>query len=249
MRTADSLRHLRTSPLLGRIERRRALARLRTLAPATLLLFAALTLGTSAGASAESAREEIEIAVMNGVYENLDAGLVPFEQGPVTLFIRSPEHQLRVLSNRLVLDRRADGALDAAFEASVEGWGQLIVEIRAAGGTTTFEDRVEVPRQWLKTQGEVSLEQTAGGWNVTFLDYVHDVVGVQIRSKLTSQVVDACRTMVSLGFLVLNCDGVQASLMRIEVPLPERGSQFLIPRELLRDEEAQVLNRFAAPAR
>ncbi|MEM8994769.1 MAG: hypothetical protein AAGF23_08260 [Acidobacteriota bacterium] len=193
--------------------------------------------------------DEVEIAIMNGVYENLDAGLVPFRQGPVTLLIRSPEHQLQVHANRLILERRADGTLDAAFEADVEGWGQLIVDVQAAGSSTTFEDRVDVPRQWLRTRGEVGLERAEGGWNVTFHDYVHDAVGVQIKSAVSAQVVDTCRTLVSLGFAVIDCDGVQASLTRIQVPLPERGSTFLIRRELLREEEAELFDRFAAPPR
>lgn len=208
------------------------------------LCLAALAL---AAAVPQAAAEEIEIAIMNGVYENLDAGLVPFQQGPVTMTVRSPEHQLRVHANRLAVERRADGTLDAAFDADVEGWGQLIVDVQAVGGTTTFEDRVEVPRQWLRTRGEVGLEKAEGGWFVTFHDYVHDVVGVQIRSEVSAQVVDACRTMVSLGFAVIDCDGVQASLTRVEVPLPERGSRFLIRRELLREEEAELFDRFATP--
>ncbi|MEO1086047.1 MAG: hypothetical protein AAFY88_17545 [Acidobacteriota bacterium] len=208
-----------------------------------------LTVCCALANAASVGADEVEIAAMIGVYENLDAGLVPFQQGPVTLLIRSPEHQLRVHGNRLSLERRADGTLDAAFEADVEGWGQLIVDVQAAGSSTTFEDRVEVPRQWLRTQGEVGLERADGGWNVTFHDYVHDAVGVQIKSAVSAQVVDACRTMVSLGFAAIDCDGVQASLTRIQVPLPERGSSFLIRRELLREVEAELFDRFAAPPR
>ena len=212
------------------------------------LVLASLALAASAS---QLPREELEISVMNGVYENLDAGLVPFEQGPVTLVIRSPKHELRVHSNQLLLERDDAGLISAEFAADVEGRGNLIIDIQSAAGVTSFEDRVEVPRQWLKTSGHVRLEPAQPierGWMVTFVDYVHDIVGVQIRSQATQQVVDACRTMVSLGFVVLDCDAVQAALARVEVPLPEPGSQFLIRRDLLSPDEALVFDRFAAPA-
>lgn len=212
---------------------------------AVLLALLPVALSGAVHAS-ELPSEQLEISVMNGVYENLDAGLVPFEQGPVTLSIRSPEHQLRVHGNRLILERNAAGLISAEFAADVEGWGQLIIDIRSAAGVSTFEDRVEVPRQWLKASGDVRLEPAGLGWTVTFVDYVHDVVGVQIRSQVTQQVVDACRTMVSLGFIVLDCDAVQAVLARVEVPLPERGSRFLIRRDLLSEAEARVFDRFAS---
>ncbi|MEM6797477.1 MAG: hypothetical protein AAF725_26145 [Acidobacteriota bacterium] len=188
---------------------------------------------------------DLEIAVLNGVYTELDPGLAPIRQGPITLWIRSPEHELRVLSNRLTLRPTEDGLLEAALEAEVEGWGQLVVDLQTAAGTSALEDRVEAPRQLLEVAGTVRMVRAPGGYLVSFLSFEEPSMGVEIESRLAGQLGDACRTLAALGLGVLDCDSLLASLRRIEVPLPEPGTEFLVRRELLSAEERAVFDRLA----
>ncbi|MCG8455566.1 MAG: hypothetical protein MI919_04735 [Holophagales bacterium] len=194
-------------------------------------------------------RAELQISAVNGTYRDLDGALAPVEQGPVTIVLRSPSHELVVHGNRLALERAEGGDVNAVFEADVEGWGNLELELRTAAGVTPMRDRVEAGRQWLRAEGKIRLEHESGGYGLTLVEAFRPTVGIQIRSEVARQMVDSCRTLRAFPmFAVLDCDALSARLGRVEIPMPEPGTRYHVPAALLSPAERVVFDRFVLPA-
>lgn len=188
---------------------------------------------------ANSDQPGIEVGFMNGVYEDLDSDLQPIRQGSITIRVSSPDHRLTVHGNRLTLDARPDGSLDASMEVDFEGRGHLIADVESIG---RFEDRVWAPRQTARAAGTVRLTRAGDDYLFTVVE-ADPSVSLEIESGVANQVVGACRIFAML--MRLPCDGIKKSLSVINVPMPGPGEQFEVPADLLSDAEKAFLDRFA----
>ncbi len=201
------------------------------------------------GSAAESTESvTLSVSALNRVFDSLDTGFVPIEQGPVTIVISSPAHRLEVFANRISLassEFHQDG-VEVLFEVDLEGWGDLIASVQTAVGSTPYQDRVVVERQWVKAEAVVKLVITETGYDMTFLEALTPTVGFQIESNMAREIVETCLAFTAL-LPGLGCDGVSASLARIEVPLPAAGTQYEIDASFLTEQERAVLNQFALP--
>ncbi len=193
-------------------------------------------------AGPRTAAAGIEIAFVNGVYEDLDSNLQPIRQGSITIRVSSPEHRLTVHANRLALAPNGDGTFDAAIEIDFEGSGHLIADVEGIG---RFQDLVEAPRQTARTAGTVRLARDAGNY-LFIVEAAEPSVRLEIESGIARQVVGACRTLALLPFLRLPCGGLEESLRAVDVPMPGPGEQIKLPADLLSEEEKAFLDRHVA---
>ncbi len=191
----------------------------------------------------------LSISALNRVFDSLDAGFVPIEQGPVTIVISSPAHRLEVFANHLTLNpsERHEEGVQAFFEVDLEGWGDLVAAVQTAVGSTPYQDRVVVERQKVSAEVVVKLVTTEIGYDMTLLEALTPTVAFQIESDMAREIVETCLAFAAL-LPGLGCDGISASLARVEVPLPAAGTQYEIDASFLTEDERAVLDRFALPA-
>ncbi|MEM8933941.1 MAG: hypothetical protein AAGE94_22310 [Acidobacteriota bacterium] len=216
--------------------------------PITPLVLAALL--TTAVATAPTEPVEIEIARVNGEWKDLDGGLKPIEQGPMTLLVEVPEHALTVHENRLRLGwvERDAGTVDVEFEARMEGWGQLLITLQTATGSTPFDDRVVAKTQWVKAGAVVRLGRLASSYRLEVVVPHRPAVGIQIESELAAQMVGTCRSLAAFPmFGAVDCDALSASMARVEIPMPEPGTVYFLRDDLFSDAERAVLDAFVTP--
>ena len=209
---------------------------------ATLVPFAARGQSTAA--------IELEIDRVNGEWTDLDGGLRPIEQGPMTLVIRVPEHALTIHANRLRLAwvEREAGTVDVEFEARLEGWGRLEIELQTATGTTPFEDRVVAKTQWVRAGAVVRLGRLPSSYRLEVVVAHRPAVGILIESELAARLVGTCRSLAAFPmFGAVDCDALSASLQRVEVPMPEPGTIYFLTDTLFSAEERAALDRFVTP--
>lgn len=185
---------------------------------------------------------EIEIGFVNGVYEDLDTGLVPIQQGMVTIRVSSPEHRLEVHGNRLTLKPQEDGTFAATMEVDFEGAGHLIADVEGIG---RFDDDVEAPRQKANASGTVRLARSEVGYLFT-VETAEPFVRLEISSGVSRQIGGACRALTRIPFVSLPCAGLEAALSAVSVPMPGPGAQFLLPEAELSGEEKAFFDRFAS---
>lgn len=179
---------------------------------------------------------------LNRSYQMDDSQVAPVRQGPVTIHLSSPRNTLVVRGHSLALRPLGDGLHEASVGLDFLGSGDLTADLVTAAGTSSrLEDLVVVPRQTVQVDGQVSFARVPGGWDVT----AHSLpsrVAVDIRSRLAGSLVTMCGQMAL--FLGLDCDGLDRSLSRVEVPLPEAGSVFHLPEEELTADEVARLEAY-----
>lgn len=188
----------------------------------------------------------MEMAFLNGVYEDLDGGLEPIQQGPLTIQFSSPEHRLEVFANRLWLEPRPDGTF--AVEAQVEfgGAGKLFADIRGAGVAQRFEDLVTAPRQTVRVAGAVTIER--GPETYLFAVASPDgFVRVQVESGFAQQIGSLCGALALMPMFSIDCAPMAAALTRVGVPLPPKGTRMVLPASWLTPEERRYLDALLVP--
>ncbi len=205
-----------------------------------------LLAGLPVAATAEDADQlqEIELASLNGTYTGLDSDLAPIEEGPLTIRLSSPEHEVVVHGNLVSLQRNHRGHLDVEVEIELEGTGRLVADVVGAGVQNRFTDDVEGPRQTVRVRGEVDLERAADGYRFTVVR-PGPAAALAIESRVAGQIVGVCRALALVPFLDLGCDRLAAGLSVVRIPLPERGTVLLLPAAGLTDEERAFFDRLA----
>lgn len=179
---------------------------------------------------------------LNRTYRFDDSDLAPVRQGPVTIHLSSPRNALILKDHSVTLTPLSDGTFRASVGVDLLGSGDLVANLVTAAGTSSrLEDLVVVPRQTVRLDGRVRFARVADGWDVTALS-LPDRVKIDIQSRLAGSLVSLCGQMAV--FLGLDCDGLDRSLSRAEVPLPEPGSVFFLPEEDLSAAEAATLDAY-----
>jgi hypothetical protein len=185
----------------------------------------------------------VQLALLNGVYEDLDSGLEPVTQGPLTLRFSSPKHRLEVFANRLWLrPGAAPGQYRIEAELEFGGSGQLWAEVQGIGMTQRFQDLVIAPRQTVRATGEVAVEAQDDGYHLTILSR-QEVVRVQVESGFAQQIGSLCATLALMPMLSLDCAPLAAALKNVGIPLPPVGQRMFLPFDLLTPDERSYLQR------
>ena len=185
--------------------------------------------------------EEFSFAALNRNYEDLVQELEPFEVGPATVLVRSPQHLLRLVSHSARLTPSAAGGLDALVRVEFQGAGRIEADIAMTGLNTTVRDALVVPRQTIEVRGRLSVAQTEGGFVVRALA-LQPSIQVQIESELAARLFRICRPM-GLVLVSLDCRELERALTLLDVPLPQNESFFLADEEVS-PSEREALVRF-----
>lgn len=220
-----------------------AARRLLPLLAAGLALAAGTALLAPASAAApEAAPARFTFDSLNRTYHLEDSDVAPVRQGPVTIHMSSPRNALILKDHSVTLTPHADGTYGASVGVDLLGSGDLVADLVTDAGTSSrLEDLVVVPRQQVRLDGRVRFARVPGGWDVTALSLPRGVE-IDIRSRLAGSLVTLCGQMAV--FLGLDCDGLDRSLSRVEVPLPGPGSVFFLPEEDLSPAEAAALDAY-----
>lgn len=202
----------------------------------------AALLGPASAASPETAPARFTFDSLNRAYHLEDSQVAPVRQGPVTIHMTSPRNSLILKDHSVTLTPQGDGTYQASIGVDLMGSGDLVADLVTGAGTSSrLEDVVIVPRQQVRLDGRVRFARVPGGWDVTALSLPPEVE-VAIQSRLAGNLVSLCGQMAV--FLGLDCDGLDRSLSRVEVPLPEAGSVFFLPEEDLSPAEAAALDAY-----
>ena len=184
----------------------------------------------------------LEFGSLNGTYRFDDAEIEPVRQGPVTIHLSAPRSSLVLQEHRVTLDPLGDGTHRAAVSLRLLGRGDLVADlVTPAGGSSRLEDLVVLPRQTVDVEGRVRFQRVPGGWDVTALA-LPEAVEVDIQSRLAGSLVTLCSQLAV--FLGMDCDGLDRSLSRVEVPLPPPGTVFHLPAGDLTAEEVARLEGY-----
>lgn len=204
----------------------------RTLA-ATLLL---------AGTSAFAAETGVfELASVNRKYDHLASDLAPIETGGMTVQLSSPQHELALLSNRLVLRPLGQGSYDLALQLEFSGTGSLVADLDVAGARSRLTDELTVPAQRRTLLAKVKIARSRSGYLITPLELPQELQ-VEIESRLGSQLVAACRPLSLL--MPLDCGGLERALTLISVPMPPPGETYLFESQRLAEGERRDLDAY-----
>lgn len=197
---------------------------------------------TTAAATPATTPARFSFDSLNRTYHFDDSDLAPVRQGPVTIHLSSPRNVLILKDHSVTLVPLSDGTFRASVGVDLLGSGDLVANLVTAAGTSSrLEDLVVVPRQTVRLDGRVRFSRVADGWDVTALSLPRQVE-IDIQSRLAGSLVSLCGQMAV--FLGLDCDGLDRSLSRAEVPLPEPGSVFFLPEEDLSAAEAATLDAY-----
>lgn len=215
------------------------------------LLAGLLTLAALAPGPAPSAQgtpplatevTRFEFASLNRTYSMEDSAMDPVETGGLTVAMTSPSNVLILKGHRLDLTPAGDGTYRAHMAVDFLGKGDLEADIMSGGRLLSeLADEVVVPRQQVELGGRISFLRTSSGWDVTAHELPRQVT-LDIRSRLIGQLYTTCASMGV--FLGIDCDGLDQSLSRVDVPLPEAGSVFELPAALLTAEEVARLDAY-----
>ncbi len=177
---------------------------------------------------------------LNGTYTMDGAAIAPVRRGGVTIHLSSPSNRLVVEENSLALEPAGDGTHRVRVTVGYLGKGELVARFETSSGTSSpMRDEVVVPRQTLELEGRARFRRVPSGWEVTVVELPPET-RVDVRSRLANSLVTTCQQLAA--FLGLDCDGLDRSLNRVAVPLPEPGSVFFLEEADLTPEEARRLD-------
>lgn len=185
----------------------------------------------------------VEIAALNGTFEDLASELGSVEAGGLTLDLVSPRNRLTIHRNRLSL-RPGPGAgeLVGLLELELDGDGDVEAWIEGTG--EPIRDRVAAPRQTVRVASTLRVERAEAGYRVTLLDPPPSVP-VEVESGLGRQLLGVCEGLAALPFFAVDCDGLERTLEVVEVPLPAAGEGFDVPAERLGPAERDAFDAVA----
>src|SRR5690349_12850633 len=98
--------------------------------------------GQAAPASpgAAAAPGQLQFARLNRTYSDIVTEIEPIQQGPVTVRLSSPRHQLTVRNHLLRLEPGPGGSHSAELRVDFSGKGWLVADVDVAGMGGRLED-------------------------------------------------------------------------------------------------------------
>lgn len=203
---------------------------------------AAPVVGAAAGSRSGGV---FELTSLNHRYEEMGTGLAPIRQGPITIQLSSPRHQLDLLSNRLELVPGADGSYGVTLDLEFSGGGALVADFDVSGVRSHLEDELEVPAQKRTLVARARISRTSAGYEVTPLE-LPATFEVTIHSRVGSQLVSACSSLAALGLVPTSCDSLGQALSTAVIPLPAPGETYLLEAERFSAADRRRLDDFLA---
>lgn len=182
---------------------------------------------------------------LNRRYTDLAPDLVPVKTGPVTVWLSSPEHELNLVGNRLVLEPRPDGGYDAVLELEFSGRGQLVADFDVSGTRSRLEDDLTVPRQTRSLAARVRIRKSPEGYLVT-PETLPETFEVAIQSRVGAQLVAACAPLSLLGLAPIDCNALARSFATAAIPMPPAGETYLLEADRLSEADRERLDAFLA---
>ena len=203
---------------------------------ATLLLVALVLLTGRAGGTAVPG--QIQLQRLNRSYSEVAPEIVPVVEGPLTVRLSSPRHQITVRRHLLRLEPGPRGSHSADLSIEFQGKGWLVADVAAGPVATRLEDEVLVPPQVAKIQGKVRIRKIQGGYGIT-PEQLPERLGVRIQSGIGRQLVNVCDGASIV--LALDCPRLEQALSRAVIPLPDAGEEYLLEdAELTAAERSQI---------
>jgi len=195
-------------------------------------------------AAALPAESGIELTHLNGSYADLGVGLAPIREGPLAIRLSSPNLELTLHRNRLVLNSSEGGDPDARVEAEFEGSGDLVAQVEGGTIATRFRDPVVVPRQAVELRGKARVTRDPDGYTLHVVE-APPSVPVRIRSGAVRRCVTVCK---GLGLLaVVDCGRLERSLSTLQVPIRSDQAALFLPSARLGASDRAYLDRFVSP--
>lgn len=203
---------------------------------ATLALVALVLLVSRPGGTAVPG--QIQLERLNRSYSEVAPEIMPVVEGPLTVRLSSPRNQITVRRHLLRLEPGSGGSHSADLSIEFQGKGWLVADVEAGPVATRLQDEVLVPPQVAKLQGRVRIRRVQGGYGIT-PEQLPERLGVRIQSGIGRQLVNVCDGASVL--LALDCPGLERSLSRAVIPLPEAGEEYLLEdAELTAAERSQI---------
>jgi hypothetical protein len=221
---------------------RAALRRSLPLLPAALVACGAALAASAVTGPPTTGPEVFELRSLNQRYDRLAPEIVPIQYGEsLTIQLSSPQHQLDLVRNRIVLKPRGEGLFDAGLELEFSGSGRLIADLDLSGTTSRLEDRLTVPSQRQAIYARVRLFRSPSGYLVTPLE-LPATFPVRIESQLGERLVATCR---GVGFLLgLDCTSLDQAVSEVRIPMPAAGETYLVESARLSADERARLDAY-----
>lgn len=182
---------------------------------------------------------QIQLQRLNRSYSEVAPEIVPVVEGPLTVRLSSPRHQITVRRHLLRLEPGSGGSHSADLSIEFQGKGWLVADVAAGPVATRLEDEVLVPPQVAKIQGRVRIRRVQGGYGI-IPEQLPKRLGVRIQSGIGRQLVNVCDG-ASVVLAALDCPGLERSLSRAVIPLPDAGEEYLLEdAELTAAERSQI---------
>ncbi|MFQ5525512.1 MAG: hypothetical protein ACE5GX_04555 [Thermoanaerobaculia bacterium] len=182
-----------------------------------------------------------------GTYENVEVDALPISNGALNVQLSSPENTVTLEAGSLRLEVAEDGLHKVSVDVTFSGEGQLVTEIAVGSLPARFQDVVRFPRQRREVSGWVTIEAVEEGYRVVTEEFP-DTVEIEIESALAGDLVGFCRRMSLFTAGDAGCDNLDDALRRPKLPLPERGSDFLVRSSDLTESERERLDLYLAGA-
>jgi hypothetical protein len=222
---------------------------MKTLLPALASALALLGLaGTAPAAPAAAPPGQFAFQRLNRSYGEVVSEIEPIRQGPVSVRLSSPRHDLTVRSHLLRLEPGAGGSHSAELRVDFMGKGWLVADVNVAGIAGIggrLEDEVTVPLQSQTVEGRVKLHKVAEGYLVT-PEQLPRRLAVRARSGVGTRIVGFCDRAALVLLSNLDCPALDRALSTLVVPLPPPGESYLLAESDLTVEERRRIDAYLA---
>lgn len=185
---------------------------------------------------------QIELQRLNRSYSEVAPDILPVIEGPLTVRLSSPRHQIVVRRHLLRLEPGAAGSHSADLSIEFQGKGRLVADVEAGPVATRLQDEVLVPPQVARLQGRVRIRRVQGGYGI-IPEQLPDRLGVRIQSGIGRQLVNVCDG-ASIVLAALDCPRLEQSLSRAVIPLPAAGEEYLLEDAELTPAERSQLDSY-----
>ncbi len=186
-----------------------------------------------------------ELTGLNRTYEDIVQGLDPWEQGGVTVRLKSPHHRLTLFGHRIWMRPSSRGHLLVNVDLDFEASGDVIADLEMGRISQRFDDHLVAPRQERSLHGEIEIARVEAGYRITTLRLPR-YFSVRVESRLTDSLIESCHQMAILPFMPLDCKSFARILSELEVELPAAGTSYLLPDSELSKKERGFLDSFLA---
>ncbi len=208
------------------------------------VFFCFVLICVASAASAEEPWADFTFSKMNGPYDRVDEDVSWTPEGPVSMTLSSPDHQLEVLENNVQLRPIEEGVYETRTRVRFRGEGDLVAKIDALGSAGDLRDHVVVPEQEVEVDAKVRFVSLSNGDVQVVSVWMPKTLSIRIQSGLGEQLYGICN--IALAILGIDCSMLERVFTTAIVPLPEPGTSTTLTAEQLSPGERQRLREYLA---